>query len=433
MTFAVEVHQNEYLAAGANEVHSVIRVISSGGRGTAASSEKAVVLVVDTSGSMGMPSSKIREARRSAARAITLLPDGTLFALVAGSATATCVYPKGGDGLVRADPGTRAEAVEAARRLRARGGTAMSTWLDMVRVLLEPHPGAIRLAYMVTDGKNESESRKSLEDAIQRATGVFQCDTRGVGADYSPDELRRISAALLGDVDIIRTPEQMDDDFRGFMDRAIGRNIPEVGLRIWTPKGSAIKLLKQVAPDIVDLRSMAVVLDPQTWEFPTGAWSGDESRDYHLIVQVPPGDVGVEKRAARASVVTGGDVAGDGFVLAIWTDDVERSTRINLEVAHYAGCEELADKIQGGLEARETGDDDAATVRLSRAYELATELGDETKMAELLKLIEIDQAQGTVRLRPKADPLDIMELDTRSTRTARLRKPPDPQPHDPAG
>jgi hypothetical protein len=421
MTFSVEVHQNEYLADGADEVHSVIRVVSSGGR-KAAVTKKAVVLVVDTSGSMGMPSTKIREARTSAAQAIGLLPDGTLFALVSGTQQARCLYPEGGEGLALADDLTRTEAVHATRQLRANGGTVISTWLDRVRSLLEPYPDAIRLAYLVTDGKNEGEPAEALDAAIARAVGIFQCDTRGVGADYSRDELRRISTALLGDVDMIRTPEQMDDDFRAFMDRAIGRDIADVRLRVWTPKGSTLKLLKQVAPDIMDLKPAALSVDPLTSDFPTGAWSGDERRDYHLLVAVPPGQIGDEKLAARASVLAGDTVAGQGLVRAVWTDDVERSTRINREVGVYTGREALADAIEEGLEARRRGDVDAATAKLGRAVHLARETGDPVKEGYLLKVVDVD-AHGTVRLKAKVDRLDEMELDTRSTRTVQVPRP----------
>lgn len=425
MSMAVEIYQNEYLTDGADEVHAVIRVISSGGRGPVAATQKAVVLVVDTSGSMDMPRTKIREARRSAASAIGLLPDGTLFALLAGTNVARCVYPLGAASLVVADDTTRAEAVEATRRLRADGGTRMSTWLDLVRTLLVPHQNAIRLAYMVTDGKNEGERKPALDAAIERAVGAFQCDTRGVGADWSPDQLRRISNRLLGDVDIIRSPEEMDEDFRTFMDRAIGRDIADVRLRIWTPRDSRIKLLKQATPDIVDLTPSNIPVNALTSDYPTGAWSGDERRDYHLVITLPPGELGDEILAARASVMTGDAMAGEGLVRAVWTDDLDRSTRRVQEVEACAGREELSEAIQEGLEARRRGDDDAATVRLGDALRLAKAANDQAKVNGLLKIVD-DEGRGTVRLKPKVDPLDEVELDTRSTRTVQLGRHTDP-------
>lgn len=423
MSFSVEIYQNEYLPEGADEMHAVVRVTSSGGQTVVAPSEKAVVLVVDTSGSMDMPGNKIREARHAAANAIRLLPDGTLFALVAGSGVAECVYPSKVQGLVRADNRTRSEAVEATRRLRAKGGTAISTWLDFVRDLEEPYPDAIRLAFLLTDGKNESEPPEVLAAAIQRALGVFQCDTRGVGADYSDAELRKISDALLGRVDMIRTPEQMDTDFQAFMDCAIGKNIGDVRLRVWIAKGCAMKLLKQVVPDLIDLKPLAVPVNAQSAEVPIGAWSGHESRDYHLLVALPRCEVGLNMKVAGVSVVVGDASVGENLVTAIWTDDLVRSTQVNREVARCTGSEELSDAIQEGLEARDKGDAPTATARLGRAVQISMQNGDKPKLDQLLKVVDID-GQGTVRLRDRADELDVRELQTgRTKQTVQLRQP----------
>jgi hypothetical protein len=173
-------------------------------------------------------------------------------------------------------------------------------------------------------------------------------------------------------------------------------------------------------------------VNPLTSDYATGAWSGEESRDYHLLVAVPPGEVGDEKLAARASVLAGDDTVAEGLVRAVWTDDLDRSTRINREVALYAGREELSEAIQEGLAARREGDADAAPAKLGRAVQLARETGDQAKEADLRRVVDVDE-NGTVRLKPKVDPLDEMELDTRSTRTVQVRRTPDSQAADGAG
>jgi len=281
-----------------------------------------------------------------------MLPDGTWFALVAGSDSARSVYPYDGP-LVRADAGTRAEAAAVANQLTGGGGTAISTWLDLARQLFEPHAGAIRLAYLLTDGENR-EASGQLEAALDRATGAFQCDARGVGADWHVKELRQITSALLGEVDIIKSPDEMEGDFKAFLERAIGKSVADVRLRLWAPKGSTVRFVKQVAPTIEDLTAKAQPVDALTSEYPTGAWSGDESRDYHVFVDVPPANVGDEKLAARVSLMVGADAVSQGLVRAVWTDDDALSTRINAQVAHYTGQAELAQAIQEGLQARRT-------------------------------------------------------------------------------
>jgi hypothetical protein len=436
MNFSASTYQNEFLPADATEVHAVVTVTSSGGDGTAAPAavpDKAVVLIVDTSGSMGQPGTKIRAARSAIAASVEELPDGTWFAVISGSHEAMCVYPPTfatgkPPALAKADASSRAEAVEIAKQLRPEGGTAISTWLDMARDVFAGHPEAIRLAYLLTDGRNESEPHENLEAALRRCEGVFQCDARGVGSDWEVSELRLITSALLGEVDIIAEPDLMDDDFRAFLEGALGKAVADVRLRVWAPQGSSIKFLRQVAPAIDDLTAKAAPVNPLTSDFPTGAWGGEESRDYHLSVNVPAGKVGDEKLAARVSLVVDGQPVSQALVKAIWTDDHALTARISPQVAHYTGQAELASAIAEGLEARKAGDDDTATVKLGRAVQLAHESGNEGTVKLLQKVVEVDDAAtGTVRLKRGVAAVDEMALDTRSTRTVRVTaKPADP-------
>jgi hypothetical protein len=278
---------------------------------------------------------------------------------------------------------------------------------------------------LLTDGRNESEPHENLEAALRRCEGVFQCDARGVGSDWEVAELRLITSALLGEVDIISEPELMDDDFRAFLEGALGKAVADVRLRVWAPQGSNIKFLRQVAPAIDDLTAKAAPVNPLTGDFPTGAWGGEESRDYHLCVNVPPGKVGDEKLAARVSLVVDGQPISQALVKAIWTDDHALTARISPQVAHYTGQAELAAAIHEGLEARKAGDDDTATVKLGRAVQLAHESGNEGTVKLLQKVVEVDDpATGTVRLKRGVAAVDEMALDTRSTRTVRVTAKP---------
>ncbi|HET7488140.1 MAG TPA: VWA domain-containing protein [Acidimicrobiales bacterium] len=419
--FSADVYQNEFLADGATEVNAVVTVTAGPGASAAgAAPAKAVVLIVDTSGSMANPRTKIHAARRAAATACSMLPDGTLFALIAGSDGAVSVYPR--EGLAVADPGTRGLAAEMAGRLQGSGGTRISTWLDLARRLVEPHPDAIRLAYLLTDGENR-ENEGDFVSAIQQAVGVFQCDARGVGADWHVDELRQITSALLGEVDIIKEPDQMDDDFKAFLERAISKNVADVRIKLWAPKGATVRFVRQVAPTIEDLTGRGTPVDALTSEYATGAWAGEESRDYHVCVAVPPGHVGDEKLAARVSLMVGDEAVSQGLVRAVWTDDDALSTRINPQVAHYTGQAELAEAIQEGLQARKAGDLDTATIKLGRAVQLAAQSGNEGTLRVLRKIVDVqDEATGTVRVKRNVEKLDEMELDTRSTRTVQVKR-----------
>jgi hypothetical protein len=234
-------------------------------------------------------------------------------------------------------------------------------------------------------------------------------------------ELRAVSSALLGSVDIVARPEGLEADFRAVMRAALDRTIGDVKLRVRTPRGAVVSLVQQVSPSIEDFTHRGTRVDELTVDYPTGAW-GNESRDYHLRIDVPPGAPGDEMQAGKVSLVLDGEPQAPSSIRAVWTDDVTLSTRINPLVASYTGQVELADAIDQGLEARRAGDDETATARLGRAAQLATETGNDNTLRLLAKVVDItDATTGTVRLRRDVEAADEMALDTRSTKTVRVR------------
>ncbi|WP_250287336.1 VWA domain-containing protein, partial [Frankia sp. CiP1_Cm_nod2] len=394
-------------------------IVSDGPAGTGAGPGTAEVIIIDSSGSM--EGKKITEARRAAAVAIDTLPDGVAFAVVSGNSSARVVYPTSQTGLAEASAATRSAAKQAVHDVRAGGGTAIGQWLTLTRSLMETRPGAARHAILLTDGQNW-ESEDVFAAALARCEGVFQCDCRGVGADWRVSELRQIASLLLGSVELLRTPEQMADDFRAVVAAATARAVPDVTLRVWTPKGAAVRFLRQVYPEVDDLTGRGGDVNERTRDYPTGAW-GAGTREYHLCVDVVPGPVGTRKLAARVTLVAGDTKLSEALVLAVWTDDTDLSTRINDKVAHYTGQEELARAIQEGIEARALGDDATAATRLGRATQLAAEADDEGTLRRLAKVVDIDDpATGKVRLRRDVDALDEMDLDVSSTKTVPAKR-----------
>ena len=87
-----------------------------------------------------------------------------------------------------------------------------------------------------------------LAAAIGLCEGVFRCDCRGVGTDWEVSELRKISTALLGTVDIVPDPAGLAADFQEMMRGAMSKQLPDVLLRVWTPQQAAVRFVKQVAP-----------------------------------------------------------------------------------------------------------------------------------------------------------------------------------------
>src|SRR5215467_5997830 len=357
--FTMDIDHNEYLAEGARDINAVLTVTMAGTalESPAGETDAAEIIIIDCSGSMGSPGSKIAEARAACSAAVDVIRDGVAFAVIAGTHEAAACFPEDGS-LAVAGPQTRESAKHAVRKLRPGGGTAIGVWLRLAHQMFTSHPASLRHAILLTDGNDESESSDALGAAIKLCEGVFSCDCRGVGTDWRVDELRQVSTALLGTVDIVPDSAGLAADFSAMMAESMGKRVADVSLRIWTPEKCSIQFLKQVAPTVEDLTSRRTGSGPREGDYPTGAWGTGESRDYHLAIQVTtPAAVGKpEVRAAKVSLVTaapsGSQVLGEGKVLALWTDLVALSTRINKHVAHYTGQEELVQAIQEGLEAR---------------------------------------------------------------------------------
>ncbi|WP_256103290.1 VWA domain-containing protein [Streptomyces sp. ODS05-4] len=448
--FAVEVYQNEYLPEGGQEVNAIVTVTATGGgttggvplTGAGASPASipvrdaaagrapaaAVVVMVDCSGSMDYPPTKMRNARDATAAAIDTLRDGTEFSVVSGTHVAQEVYPGGGRLAVASDH-TRAEARRRLRRVTAGGGTAIGAWLKLTDRLLASSDAPIRHAILLTDGRNEHESADDLRAALDACAGRFTCDARGVGTDWEVKEVTGIASALLGTADIVADPGDLAADFTRMMETAMGKEVADVSLRLWTPVGTEVLFVKQVAPSVEDLTDRRGEAGPRAGDYPTGSW-GDESRDYHVCVRVPVAAIGREMLAARVSLVLpdpagagdGPQVLSQGLVRAVWTDDMAASTSINPQVAHYTGQAELAQVIQQGLDARKLGDFDGATAKLGRAVQLAAASGNGDTARLLAKVVDVvDAATGTVRLKAKVAEADEMTLETRSTKTVRVK------------
>ncbi|MFD7386989.1 VWA domain-containing protein [Streptomyces sp. NPDC059852] len=435
--FSVDVYQNEYLPEGGTQVDAIVTVTSTGGgtlagapaaaRPAGPDADAAVALMVDCSGSMDYPPTKMRNARDATAAAVDTLRDGVHFAVIGGTHVAKEVYPGGGR-LAVADATTREQAKQALRKLSAGGGTAIGTWLRLADRLLSSADVAIRHGILLTDGRNEHESAEDLKATLDACAGRFTCDARGVGTDWEVKEVTSIASALLGSADIVADPAGLAADFTRMMETAMGKEVADVALRVWTPVGTTIRFVKQVAPTVEDLTGRRTEAGPRAGDYPTGSW-GDESRDYHVCVEVPAAGLGQEMLAARVSLVvpqpdgSAQNLGAQGLVRAVWTDDMTASTSINPQVAHYTGQAELAQAIQEGLDLRKAGDIDGATAKLGRAVQLAGASGNADTAKLLAKVVDVvDVATGTVRLKAKVAEADEMTLETRSTKTVRVKK-----------
>ncbi len=422
--FTSAVYQNEFLPDGGTDVNAIVTITctGAGSAGRTGSGDAGEIVVVDTSGSMGV--ANMNAAKQAAMIALDNILDGTYFAVVAGNHKAYLAYPmvQTGAGMVRMDARTRAEARRAISFFRAEGGTAMGTWLNLCKALFASIGNlAQKHVILLTDGENHNETAAQLDAAIANCAGDFQVDARGVGVDWKVAEIRKIAQALLGTVDIIGDPGQMGAVFADLMRSSMARGVANAELRIWIPQGAQVLFIRQVSPTVEDLTHRGTPVNQLTMSYPTGAWA-DEERDYHIAVRLAAKSVGQEQLAARVQLAVGPELLTQGLVKAKWSSDTNLTAQINPEVAHYTGQAELAQVIQEGLAAKAVGDEATATTKLGRAVQLATESGNAEATAKLRKVVDIADARtGTVRLKKAVDKVDEMALDTASTKTTRIR------------
>ncbi|MES4901064.1 MULTISPECIES: VWA domain-containing protein [unclassified Streptomyces] len=451
----LRVDQNEYLpaAAGRAEMHAIIRVEARGLGPVAARAAASEVIVIDCSGSMAWPPTKIMAARRATAAAVSALREGTRFAVVQGTERAEVVYPPAG-GMAVAGPDTKAAAARAAMKLAALGGTAIGSWLDLARRLHTDHTEqstALRHTLLLTDGKNEHEDPGDLARVLDACAPCFTCDARGIGDGWDATELKEIVRRLRGRADAVLDHSDLPAEFEALTRGSMARALAALRIRIRTRAGGAVGMVKQVYPTRVDLTGEGTRPDARTWEWRSGPW-GDEVREYHVCVTADPeGDAQDEEielawvelsldGAAEGGASEGGAPEGGTAgvrlpaaqsVLVRWTDDPLLSSRIHPRLAHYGADDALGLAVTAAYDAYVAGDPRQALAHWGRAVRLAHELGNEKMLDRLRGLVDIvDAAAGEVRLRERIRPLDLNSAMVLSEESSRFRGPaqgaPDP-------
>ena len=426
MSFKIEAFQNKHLAEGSSRVDAILSVSAEGTPSSTLSHELVVGFIIDSSGSM--TGARMTAVKSAVIRAIELLSEGVSFFVVAFHSTARVISAPG-----RATRANKDEAERVLAQLNADGGTAMSTGLALARELFSQAPLAIHQAVFLTDGKNESESREKVSAELAHCAGKFECDCWGVGTDWAVGEVQAIAKGLGGKASLVPDPSGIEAAFRQAMEKASAKAWKDVKLRLWAPLGAEVVFVKQVNPTIEELTQKAKQLSPQVREYAIGTWGQGERRDFHVALQVKAGKVGDEMLACRPSVAyQEGSAAGwvekelkppEARLFANWTGDDVLSSRIDNQVAHYTGQDELAQAIEKGLAARERGDDGTATQLLGRAVQLAAASDNAEMTHRLSKVVDVvDAPNGTVKLKRNVAKAATMDLQLESHTTKRSKR-----------
>ena len=139
-------------------------------------------------------------------------------------------------------------------------------------------------------------------------------------------------------------------------------------------------------------------------------WNGPESADE--LMQV--GYVGLMKAINKFDPAVGGSLAAYAFPSI--SGELKRHFRDRVWAVHVPrSVHDLATRI--GRVSSEL------TAKLGRAVQLAAQSGNDDTAKLLASVVDVeDPATGTVRLKARVNDADEMALDTRSTKTVRVKK-----------
>ena len=143
---------------------------------------------------------------------------------------------------------------QAIRHLKAGGGTAIGTWLQLARALFAAaHPADVR-----TRSCSPTAATASRPTTLQRRAGRMRrprssataAASAPTGGSTSCARSRRRCSAPPTACGPGRPRGRLPGDDRG---RRWARPSPSCALRLWTPAGAAVRFVKQVAPTVEDL------------------------------------------------------------------------------------------------------------------------------------------------------------------------------------
>ncbi|MEV7169164.1 protein kinase [Streptomyces sp. NPDC093224] len=256
-----------------------------------------------------------RAVRAAVGAAVDSLDEGARFAVVAGADHARMLYPDTLR-LVRATAETRAEARAALAGPEPAGSAAFGRWLRLTDRLLTAHGDAVREAVLLTDLTATAGSREELSAALASCAGRFTCHARGIGTGWEVAQLRSITTALSGTLDIVTEPAApasgLTADLTGLADRTRRAAARTLALRIAVRDGCRVRFLKQLTPSVDDLTVRGHPVGPGTTEYPVDVPDG-ASYDYHLRFDLPDGREGDGVGAELSIVLL--PPAGDGQTL----------------------------------------------------------------------------------------------------------------------
>jgi Ca-activated chloride channel family protein len=231
------VSHGRLLAAGMRPMHVELRVRADEGSDVAvARAPVAMVLVVDTSGSMA--GRKIEDARQSALAMLDEMQSDDMVSVVRFASQAEVLVPLGRVGDVRM------EARRQIERLRAEGNTDIANALRAAdRALGWTRDGRIGRIVLVTDGRDTSGAPRRTGSDVARteASRGFTVSALGIGSDYDDAYLAGISDAGRGNYEYLRDTSALSRFLSKELREAARTRVRNVEARLTLPPDARIR------------------------------------------------------------------------------------------------------------------------------------------------------------------------------------------------
>jgi Ca-activated chloride channel homolog len=419
--FTITAYNNQYLRLNQNTLQAVLSI---GVDATVALAPAPLAVGIALDCSSSMSGERMSAARDGAIKVVQALDETIVFLVVTFTTDARVIF-----GPALGTPENKRRTVQSLQMVSARGGTRMSTALNLMAEKLGQDQTRAAKMLFLTDGKNEGEQRAVLNQSVARcATANISISAWGVGTDWDAAELRSIANATHGSADIIPTPQQVVSAFTAAFGEMRKTAITNTRLSLWSPVGVTIKQIQQVYPSIVPLSAQPDAANPRQQIVSLGSFAADEQHDYLCELEIPvyqPGQQFLMLRPGMKYVTASTGEQEEkstaaGWVFAQWTEDMNLAAQLEPHIAHYTHQEELSQRINDGQAALAAGDKERATRLLGEALAISESTGN-AHMTRLLNTIVFKDAKGTIRLNQQADAVAKKTLAIQVGRTSKLK------------